>query len=522
MSGIKKRPISPRQKMINLMYVVLMAMLALNVSTDVLNGFSIVEESLNRTTANSSKENANIYSEFNEQMKQNPEKVKAWFDKAVYVKQLSDSLYNLADVLKHEIVRQADGEKGDVKNIRNKEDLESTTHVMLGRGRGKHLYDAIVNYRTKILEFVTDKEQRAIIASNLTTDVPKNDGLVGRNWQEAMFENMPVAAATTLLTKLQSDVRYAEGEVLHSLINNIDVKDVRVNSLNAYVIPNAQTIVQGSKFSARIIMAAVDTTQKPKIFIGERPIDLKNGLYEFNCGSTGDFTLNGHIEMTDRSGETLRRNFSQKYTVVAPSATVSADLMNVLYAGYNNPMSVSVPGIPANDIVATMTGGSLTPTGPGKYIAHPTKVGEEAIITINSKANGTMQKMGEFKFRIRRLPDPTAFIAYNDAEGNPVRYMGGGRGFSKSTLLSVDGIGAAIDDGLLNIPFQVTGFETVFFDNMGNAIPEVSNSDKFTDRQKSIFSRLGRGKRFYISKVQAVGPDGSTRTLPQSMEVIIN
>ena len=92
MSGIKKRPISPRQKMIKLMYVVLMAMLALNVSTDVLNGFSIVEESLNRTTANSSKENANIYSEFNEQMKQNPEKVKAWFDKAVYVKQLSDSL----------------------------------------------------------------------------------------------------------------------------------------------------------------------------------------------------------------------------------------------------------------------------------------------------------------------------------------------------------------------------------------------------------------------------------------------
>ena len=177
MSGIKKRPISPRQKMINLMYVVLMAMLALNVSTDVLNGFSIVEESLNRTTANSSKENANIYSEFNEQMKQNPEKVKAWFNKAAYVKQLSDSLYNLADVLKHEIVRQADGEKGDVKNIRNKEDLESATHVMLGRGRGKHLYDAIVNYRTKILEFVTDKEQRAIIASNLTTDVPKNDGL---------------------------------------------------------------------------------------------------------------------------------------------------------------------------------------------------------------------------------------------------------------------------------------------------------------------------------------------------------
>ena len=519
--GIKKKPISPRQKMINLMYVVLMAMLALNVSTDVLNGFSIVEESLNRTTSNSSQENANIYSEFDEQMKQNPEKVKAWFDKAVYVKQMSDSLFNLADVLKHEIVRQADGSKGDVHNIRNKEDLEASTRVMLTGGRGKHLYDAIVSYRKRILQFVSDEERKKIIASNLSTDIPKKEALMGRNWQEAMFENMPVAAATTLLTKLQSDVRYAEGEVLHTLINNIDVKDVRVNSLNAYVIPNAQTIIQGGKFSARIIMAAVDTTQQPKIFIGERPVNLHNGLYEFNCGSTGDFTFSGRIEMTDRSGETLRRNFSQKYTVVAPSATVSADLMNVLYAGYNNPMSVSVPGIPANDIVATMSGGNLTPTGAGKYIAHPTKAGEDAIITINSKANGGMQKMGEFKFRVRRLPDPTAFIAYNDAQGNTVHYVGG-RGFSKSTLLSVDGIGAAIDDGLLDIPFRVTGFETVFYDNMGNAITEVSQSDKFTARQKSIFNRLSRGKRFYISRVQAAGPDGSTRTLPQALEVIVN
>jgi len=523
MAGIKKRPVSPRQKMINLMYVVLMAMLALNVSTDVLNGFSIVEKSLNRTTANSTKENFNIYRSFDEQMKSNPEKVKAWFDKALYVKHMSDSLFTFADMLKHEIVREADGANGDINNIRNKEDLESATRVMLapGSGRGKQLYKAIASFRERILQLVSDKQQRSIIASNLSTDVPRKDVLLGRNWQESMFENMPVAAATTLLTKLQSDVRYAEGEVLHSLINNIDVKDVRVNSLNAYVIPNAQTIVQGGRFSARIIMAAVDTTQKPLIFIGNRPANLHNGVYEFNCGSTGDFTFNGFIEMTDRSGQMLRRNFSQKYTVVAPSATVSADLMNVLYAGYSNPMSVSVPGVPNNQIIATMSGGTLTPTGPGKYIAHPAKVGEDAVITISSKMNGGMQKMGEFKFRVRRLPDPTAYIAYNDAQGNPIHYIGG-RGFSKSTLVSVDGIGAAIDDGLLNIPFRVISFETVFFDNMGNAIPEVSNSDKFTSRQKSIFSRLTRGRRFYISRIQAVGPDGTTRSLPQSLEVIVN
>ena len=466
MAGIKKRPVSPRQKMINLMYVVLMAMLALNVSTDVLEGFSKVEEGLNRTTKNATEENANIYNEFEQQMQQNPGKVKAWYDKAKIVKDMSASLFQYADFLKEAIVKEADGMKGDVKNIRNKEDLEAATQVMLSGRHGQRLYDAIVSYRQRILSMITDSAQAAPIKSNLS-------------------------------------------------------KDVRVNALNAYVIPNSQTIVQGSRFEARIIMAAVDTTQQPRIYIGGREVHLNNGLYGFNCGSTGDFTFNGYIEVPDRSGETLRRNFSQKYTVVAPSATVSADLMNVLYAGYNNPMSVSVPGVPLNQIVASMTGGTLTPTGPGKYIAKPEKPGTEATITVSSKANGGMQKMGEFKFRVRRLPDPTAYIAYKDAEGNNARYQGG-RGFARSTLLSVGGIGAAIDDGLLNIEFKVVGFETTFFDDMGNAMPEISNSDRFTDQQKSMFQQMRRGRRFYISRVKAVGPDGSTRTLPQSLEVIVN
>ncbi|HEY9551812.1 MAG TPA: gliding motility protein GldM, partial [Prevotella sp.] len=119
--AIKKRPVSPRQKMINLMYVVLMAMLALNVSTEVLNGFSIVEESLNRTTDNSSKENESLYDSFVSQMKANPEKVKAWFEKATTVKQMSDSLYQFAQQLKEQIVREADGKDANVKDIKNKD-----------------------------------------------------------------------------------------------------------------------------------------------------------------------------------------------------------------------------------------------------------------------------------------------------------------------------------------------------------------------------------------------------------------
>ena len=519
--AIKKRPVSPRQKMINLMYVVLMAMLALNVSTEVLNGFSIVEESLVRTTANSAKENQVVYDDFLAQMKANPAKVKAWFDKAREVKRMSDSLYNFADELKWAIVREADGDKADIKNIRNKESLEAAAQVMLapGRGQGGALRKAIDSFRKRILTMVTDPTQRQLIASNLSTQVPRHTTTLGRNWQEYMFEDMPTAAAVTLLSKLQSDVRYAEGEVLHTLVSNIDMKDIRVNSLNAFVIPNSQTIVRGDKFSARIVMAAIDTTQVPQVYIGGRQISLRNGLYETVPGRTGDFTLNGYIQVRNGSGDYIRRPFMQKYTVVDPSATVSADLMNVLYAGYSNPISVSVPGVPLNKVQASISGGILQPVGPGRYIARPSAVGRDVTIMVSSNNTGRAQQMGKFTFHVRKLPDPTAYIAMNDDQGNPSRDRGGN--LSKQSLMAADGIGAAIDDGILDIKFQVQSFETVFFDNMGNAVPMVSDGSRFSARQKDTFRKLARSRRFYITRITAVGPDGIQRKLNGSMEVIV-
>lgn len=515
--GVKKRPVSPRQRMINLMYVVLMAMLALNISSDVLNGFTLVDDSLKRSTATSTDENNSIYDDFTAFMQKNPEKVREWYDMAQRVRLMSDSLYNLAEGLKVSIVREADGKDSDGKELRNKEDLEASTHVMLapGVGKGKQLRMAIEHFRQQIVEMVADKDKKKIIEENLSTVVPLKSRALGKNWQEYMFENIPAAAAITLLTKLQNDVRYAEGEVLHTLVQNIDLKDIRVNQLNAYVIPNSQTIVRGGTFSAQILMAAVDTTQRPQIYVGGRQLN-SNGHYETVCGKTGDFTLSGYIEMNNGQGEKVRRDFSQKYTVVDPSATVSATLMNVLYAGYNNPVSISVPGVPTSQIVATATGGTLQPVSAGNYIARPSAVGKDVVITVSAKMQNRVQEMGKFTFRSRKLPDPTPYIAVGTN-----RYQGGAP-LSKSVLMGLDGIGAAIDDGLLNIEFRVVGFETVFFDNMGNAVPELSNGSHFSSRQKDLFRRLSHGKRFYISRVRAVGPDGIERRLPTSMEVIVN
>ena len=419
---------------------------------------------------------------------------------------MSDSLYSLIADLKQAIVIEADGSDGDVNNIRNKEDLEAANQVMLapGRGRGKELHDAVAAYRKQMVAMVGTYRQKKMIASNLSTDIPSDISAMGKNWQEYMFEAMPASAAVTLLSKLQSDVRYAE---------------IRVNALEAFVIPNSQTIVRGDKFSAHIVMAAVDTTQVPDIYIGNQKVDLKDNLYERICGTTGDFTLAGYLETVNGNGEKVRRDFSQKYTVVDPSATVSADLMNMLYAGYNNPISISVPGVPLSKIQASMTNGTLQPVGPGKYIARPSKIGENATITVISTNTGRTQQMGQFTFRVRRLPDPTPYITINDEHGNPTRYKGGG--LVKSQLIGVNTIGAAIDDGILDIAFKVQSFETVFFDNMGNAVPIVSEGASFSSRQKETFRKLTRNRRFYISRVTVVGPDGLTRTLQNPMEVIV-
>ena len=512
--AIKKRPVSPRQKMINLMYVVLMAMLALNISSEVLNGFSIVEESLNRTTANSSKENEVLYDNFAEQMKDNTAKVKEWFDKATAVKRMSDSLYNYAQQLKLQIVQEADGKDANVLDIKSKDNLEAASHVMLapGTGQGHKLFNAINSFRNRILAMVSDPHQRSIIESNLTTKLPKNAHTMGKNWEEYMFEDMPVAGAVTLLSKLQSDVRYAEGEVLHTLVSNIDMKDIRVNKLSAFVIPESRTVISGDQFSAQIVMAAVDTTQQPEIYVGGQRIS--NGLYRFTAGGVGEHQFGGYITMRDGSGNVIRRDFTQKYTVVAPSATVSADLMNVLYAGYDNPISVSIPGVPLNAVQASMSGGSFRSIGMGRYIARPSAVGSDVTINVASNANGKSRQMGKFTFHVRKLPDPAAYITVGTD-----RFRGGG--LAKASLMGANGIKAAIDDGILDIQFKVVSFETVFFDNMGNAVPMASAGASFSERQRGTFRKLSRGKRFYISRITAVGPDGITRKLNGSMEVIV-
>ncbi len=509
--------------MINLMYIVLTAMLALNVSSDVLNGFTQVEEGLTRTNSNVEQRNAAILHTLEAFAEQNPDKGKPWYDKAREVRRITEGVYLQIDSIKQLIVREADGDDGDVRDIRNRDNLEAASVVMLSgsRPKGATLRMTIESYREYISSLMVDSVKRNNIQKALSTDPVLRQGTLGKqSWEESKFDNQPVVAAVTLLTKLQNDVKYAEGEALQTLLANVDAGDVRVNELNAFVIPQSRFVMRGGKYSANIVLAAVDTTQRPVVYVNGSRLGNDRGLYELSPGTTGTFDYKGYLEVPHGDGTVSRHPFQSSYTVIEPTATVSATMMNVLYAGIDNPISISVPGVAMNGVSATMTNGSLTRSG-DHWVAHPSKVGEEAVVTVNAEMDGRQMTVASTKFRVRKLPDPTPYIAYKDANGNTSHYKGGGRGLSKTFLLNAPGIEAAIDDDLLNIQFKVLSFETVFFDSMGNAIPEVSQGSQFSQRQKDSFRRLSRGKRFYISRVKAVGPDGITRDLAP-IEVIVN
>ncbi len=297
-----------------------------------------------------------------------------------------------------------------------------------------------------------------------------------------------------------------------------DVKlvELNVSEMNAFVIPEKTTLYAGERFNSQVVMAAIDSTQRPEIYVNGSRLQAADGRYSFTASGVGEHQFNGYILMKGKDGEEIRRNFSQKYTVlpVPNSATVAADLMNVLYAGYANPISISVPGVPANAISASMSGGSFVSKGNGHFVATPSAVGRDVTIHVTARDKGQVRSLQPFVFHVRKLPDPTAYIAMGTD-----RFRGGG--LAKAYLMGATGIHAAIDDGLLDIPFKVVGFETVFFDNMGNAIPLASAGASFSARQREEFRKLYRNRRFYISHIRAVGPDGIMRTLPSAMEVIV-
>lgn len=524
------------------MYLILTAMLALNVSKEAVEAFKKVDISLTKTTANYIKKNDITYAAFDAAANDNAEKAGPWRTKAYEVKARADEIYNYIQDLKVEIITTAEGPDAeallpdgqiDITKVKKIDENNVPSEILVGAnqgGKGNDLKAQIEDYRSFLIELLegADPSAERSIMDILNTDDPQNlEGTGTENWVNANFQTLPLVAVITILSKMQVDVRNAETDVLNFLYTQIDAGSFRFNYIVPTVTTNTSYVMQGNTYDARVFVAATDTTQDLEIFVGPyttkdnpdgsktyepasnaQKLDIDQsgrGIYSVRATSVGEKSWGGVIRMKAPDGTQRTFKFDQKYSVGMPNVVVSPTAMNVLYQGIQNPLDISVPGVGSDKLTVRMTNGDIKrgkyKDYRGEYIAQPRTVGQNAEIIVSANIDGKVQTFPPVEFRVRRLPDPEARFA-NMKEGTVL----------KSVASAQQVVTAVLENFEFDLTYTVTGF-TVSVNDKGFEITAESNNNRLTDKQKGLIANLRAGQKLIIEKIKAVGPDGRTRDL---------
>ncbi|HVB03440.1 MAG TPA: gliding motility protein GldM [Chitinophagaceae bacterium] len=500
-------PKEPRQKMINIMYIVLTALLALNVSKEVLNAFKIVNESIRDSNHSIATKNNQTYADFDKQMKNDPARVGPIRAKADSVRAICTRINNYLDSLKKLVVSESGG-LDDSGNIRYDDNLEAPTRVMQNYGQGPRLEKMIGTVRGQLLGMV-DPEFRLQLVNTLPlkVEIPRtNDPENNNDWTAAHFKMVPTIAAVTILSKFQNDVKNSESMVIDHLYSQISKQNFVFNQYSVLVSANAGYIMTGQKYEAKIMLGAYSTTVNPSITVNGQSIPVVSGLgtYDVVGGGVGDHTYKVAIALKDQTGKVQVYNTSESYTVGASSFSVSADKMNVMYIGVDNPISIAAAGVPAESVNASLSGGgTLTKTGTGHFIGRVTSVGN-VTINVSGSVGGQIKTLGNMVFRTKRMPDPYPTVA------------GSKGGMLRAALFRLqEGVQSTMPpDFAFDVRTLVTSF-TIGFQGQGfpDYIEKNCNSAYFSPEVKSLIGRCRPGTRVYIDNIRAYLPDGTTRNI---------
>ena len=526
--GAKNCPETPRQKMINMMYIVLTAMLALNVAAQVLEAFRVVDSSLLHTLKAVDQKNNQIYSSFEQAYTENPAKVQEWKEKADLVQKNTAEMYSYILQLKEEIVNYSGStlvdeenpigsddfvlvtESGDKLIVSKQDDLNGPSELMVTQKRAFELNDKIEEFRNGLVALLdtNDVELKESILKELETLDPISsvkEGTDNKTWETQYFLDKPLVAILTLLSKIQIDVKNSEANLINYLYAQIDAGSFKFNKLGARVIANSNVILQGETYEAEVFLAAEDTTQQPQIFIGSREVEIIDGKanYKVNTTEPGVFKWSGLIKYKTPGGVIKNYPFEQEYQVTQPSVTMSATKMNVFYLGIDNPFDVLAGGIPKEDLDVTMTNGTIRKVGDEFMIKADAldELGRRTKVTVHANIGGQRRLVGSSDWRVKQVPDPVAQV--DGRSGGDIR---------KEILEIQDGIMAVLVDFDFDFEYTVTQFDVETTDG-GYTTIRASNSNRFTTEQKDQFRKAKQQSIVYIANIKAIGDDGKTRNI---------
>ena len=372
---------SPRQKMIGMMYLVLTAMLALNVQREVLDAFVTLDEGSARSLQAYSASNDALFGQLKFANNVDPDKAGSYFESAAQIRSESAALLGWIEALRKQLVQEEEGispEEADTLQLRFTEKLDkydASTRILIGpkddasEGAARELRERLEAFMAQT-NATLDGSAVAPVESPFDFSDRELDGEF-EDWETFTFYDTPLAACVAMLHKTAADVRAVEYAALNGLLAQISVDDIPVDTVLARVIPTSNYVTLGEAYQADIFLGAYSTTSEPQVLIGEvdergyligegTPLEVADGIgrFEVKPGREGVHSYAGEVRITDKQGQVRRYPFRQRIPGgQAHGSGVAHGHANVMYIGPDNPLDVSVPGIPDERLVVSITGG---------------------------------------------------------------------------------------------------------------------------------------------------------------------
>jgi gliding motility-associated protein GldM len=495
-------PKEPRQKMINIMYLVLTALLALNVSAEILNAFKVVDTSLTTSSKNISAANNTLYSSLEGKMDEAATREKAtyWNGKAQQAKKLSDDMMAYIDGLKAELKKEAgESTKDGVVKPFSDGDQEATTRLFGkgegGKNRAEELEKRLNDYKTAMLAI--DPELGKEFANTLSVDGKRPIGQDGKEktYFDGYFHMTPTIAGLTLLSKFQNNVKNSENQLVTSAHSKIGEVKVRFDKSGVLIGQSANYVMPGQEIEITAGIGAYSSAAAPQISINGSgvPVVDGQGKYKFAASGGGTRKVPVTIRYKDQDGNDKVETKEVEYTVGTPGgAAVMLDKMNVFYVGVDNPITIGSPtGWDKTNV--TMSGGSLSGSGSARTV----RVGSVGAATITVNADG---KPSTFQFRCKAIPPPVFKVGSGRPRVPAVEFKN--QGYCRAELENFD----------FDLKYNVVS-AVVYFNGAGfSGVQQGTISGGDLGPIKSLMAKCMPGSSVTFDNVKVSGPDG-TKTI---------
>ena len=511
-------PKEPRQLMINLMYLVLTAMLALNVSSEILHAFKTINQSISASNASIEDKNTQLYKALNEQQNQTGQeaRVKPFNDKAKQVKSAAEEMIKYLNDWKEKVIAESGGreENGEIKREDN---IDASTFLLVEKKGGNELKKKLEELRNMMISVVNPsvKDQLSNELPIKIIDPQKTDNNPQGDWASGYFYNMPTMAVITLLSKFQNDVRNSEAIVINQLAREAGDVQVKFDEIQAIAVPKTSYALAGQKIEASIMLAAYNKAVNPQVQASSgRVTKVENGVatWEVTAGGVGLQTVRGQVTL-DMGGRVETRPYEFQYMVGSTGASIQLDKMNVFYIGVDNPITVTAAGYSLEDVSVNIPGATVTAgSEKGKFVVRADKPGK-IIAAINAKEGTGIKQVGSMEVRVKFIPDPSPEVGGKSGGGLPSNQFKVQRGIVAS-LKAFD----------FDARFIVTEFQFSMLPKRGELIGPFNVKGPLFESNKQVQDAINRtkpGDKIFLEEIRAKGPDGRTRALtPVSLTLL--